>query len=178
MKVRNLLLLLFICTMAQPLLAQEALKPKPSPLDMRTYKFANDTYLKVIYSRPHKRGREVFGELVPFGKVWRTGANQATEITVTQPVWFEGHELPAGTYALFTIPEDGQWTVILNRDLGQWGSFNYREEADVLRVTVPTSATEEEYEPFTIDFEQQENSVVMVLIWDQTKVSLEIKPQE
>ncbi|HAA20101.1 MAG TPA: hypothetical protein DCP28_15530, partial [Cytophagales bacterium] len=93
---------LLLCLITLSAFAQEPLKPKQSPLDMRTYKFEDGTYMKVIYSRPHKRGREVFGELVPYDKIWRTGANQATELTITGPVWFGEQALAAGTYTVFS----------------------------------------------------------------------------
>ncbi|HAA10982.1 MAG TPA: hypothetical protein DCE41_04480 [Cytophagales bacterium] len=169
---------LLLCLITLSAFAQEPLKPKQSPLDMRTYKFEDGTYMKVIYSRPHKRGREVFGELVPYDKIWRTGANQATELTITGPVWFGEQALAAGTYTVFSIPQKDQWTLILNGDLGQWGAFNYAQDQDVLRVTVPVVNTPESWEPFTIDFEQFENHVDMVLIWDRTKVAVSISQQE
>ncbi|MEL6538882.1 MAG: DUF2911 domain-containing protein [Bacteroidota bacterium] len=176
--LRTLTATLFLCSLTLSAFAQEPLKAKQSPLDMRTYKFEEGTYMKVIYSRPHKRGREVFGNLVPFDQIWRTGANQATELTITGPVWFGEQALAAGTYTVFTIPEEEQWTLILNKDLGQWGAFNYDQGLDVLRVTVPVSQTPEVWEPFTIDFEQHQNHVDMVLIWDRTKVAVSISQQE
>ncbi|HAA20464.1 MAG TPA: hypothetical protein DCP28_17515, partial [Cytophagales bacterium] len=82
------------------------------------------------------------------------------------------------TYTVFSIPQKDQWTLILNGDLGQWGAFNYAQDQDVLRVTVPVVNTPESWEPFTIDFEQFENHVDMVLIWDRTKVAVSISQQE
>ena len=159
-------------------MGQEALKPKPSPLDMRTYKFEDGAYIKVVYSRPHKRGREIFGGLVPYDQLWRTGANQATEITITKPILVEGNELPAGTYSLFTIPQEDQWTIILNQELGMWGSMTYDESLDIMRIEVPVMHTEEVWEPFTIDFEQNNDHVDLVLIWDTTKVALKMEAIE
>ena len=100
--------------------AQEALKPRPSPLSVKTMKY-EDSYVKITYNRPHKKGREIFGaDLVPYGKVWRTGANEATEITVTKDVKLGGHKIKAGTYSIFTIPQKDKWTIIINKALGQW----------------------------------------------------------
>src|SRR6516164_3013766 len=79
-----------------------------------------DSYFKIVYSQPQKRGREIFGKLVPFGQVWRTGANEATELTATADINVNGVLLKAGTYSLFSIPEKDKWTIVINRDLGQW----------------------------------------------------------
>src|SRR5690606_12915042 len=156
--------------------AQEALKPRPSPLEVVTFKY-DDAYIKVTYSRPHKRGREVFGnpELVPYDSVWRTGANEATEITVTKAIEIAGNELAPGTYSVFSIPQEDKWTIILNSDLGQWGAYKYNDEFDVLRFDVPVEKIEAVYEPFTIEFEQGKKNVDMVMMWDQTKVTIPIE---
>ncbi|MFT4741044.1 MAG: hypothetical protein ACI9L9_001834, partial [Marivirga sp.] len=106
-RIKILITLSMLLFMASPMLAQEALKQKPSPLGLVTYKF-DDAYVKVTYSRPHLRGREAFkenSELAPLGKVWRTGANEATEITVTKAITMAGVDVPVGTYTLFSIPE-------------------------------------------------------------------------
>mgnify|MGYP003596677320 CR=1 FL=1 len=97
--------------------AQDAVKPRPSPMATVSSRY-KDTYIKVTYSQPHKHGRVIFGELVPYGQVWRTGANEATELTVTRDVKINSLDLKAGTYSLFTIPEKSSWTIILNKDLG------------------------------------------------------------
>src|SRR5215471_15818281 len=88
------------------------------------------TDIEIVYSRPGVKDRTIFGGIVPFGQVWRTGANQATKISFSTPVKFNGAEVPAGTYALFTIPGEQEWTVILNRTTNQWGSFRYDEKTD------------------------------------------------
>lgn len=152
---------------------QEALKPRASPLDMATVK-SEDTYIKITYGRPQKKGRVVFGALVPYEKVWVTGANEVAELTCTRDIRINKHRLKAGTYALFTIPEKDQWTIILNSDLGQWGVYNYNSKKDVLRFTVPVSQSEEVYEPFTIKFEEFDEEANLILIWDRTKVSIPI----
>lgn len=153
--------------------AQEAIKPRLSPLEMKTVKYEG-TYIKVTYCRPHKKNRVIFGELVPYGEVWRTGANEATEITFTQPVTIKGTKLNAGTYTLFTLPEGKEWTIILNNDLGQWGAYNYNKDKDEMRVKIPVESTDVVYEPFTIEFELQDDMVNLIMMWDRTKVSLPI----
>lgn len=155
-------------------IAQEALKPRPSPLEMVTMKY-EDTYIKITYCRPHKRGRNIFGDLLPYGEVWRTGANEATEITITGAIKLGGQQIRPGTYTLFTIPNKQEWTVILNSELGQWGAYNYNSKLDVVRFEAPVSTTEEVYEPFTIEFEQKAQSAELVMMWDRTKVTIPIE---
>ncbi len=131
---------------------------------------------QVVYCRPFKKDREIFGTLVPYGEVWRTGANEATEITFAQNLSFGGKALKAGTYTLFTIPNPTEWTVILNSKLGQWGAFNYKSEFDVLRVEVPTEEADKVHEQFTITFEAADAAALnMLLAWDKTRVRVPLK---
>jgi len=149
---------------------------KASPEDTVEFK-AKDLKLSVFYCRPYKKGREIFGELVPYGEVWRTGANEATTFTTNKAIKFGGEDLAAGTYSLWTIPQKSQWTVILNSKLYGWG-VNFggeasREEAyDVLKINVPTIELDQTVEQFTIDFEYNVN---LTLSWDRTKVSVPIR---
>lgn len=156
--------------------AQEAIIPRPSPLAIVSARF-NDAYIKVTYSQPHKKGRQIFGQLVPFGKIWRTGANEATELTVTKAVQVNGTLLPAGTYSLFTIPESNQWTIIINSEPGLWGSYNYNETMDVMRFTVPVESTRDGvvYEAFTIQIDHKNELANLLLMWDRTKVRIPMK---
>lgn len=157
------------------LLAQEAITPRPSPTAIVTMKY-DDTYVKLTYSQPHKRDRDIFGELVPYGQVWRTGANEATEITLTGDILINQDTLKAGTYSLFTIPGKDQWTIIINEELGQWGSYNYNPESDVLRFDVPVENIQNVvWEPFTIAFEQKNDKADLLMMWDKTKVTIPIE---
>ena len=168
------LLPLLLCLAATELLAQEALKPRPSPLEMVTFKSPEDTYVKITYGRPQKRGRKIFGELVPFGKIWRLGANEATEITTSADIMLAGNHVPAGTYTIFSIPEKDKWTIILNKEPGQWGAYRYDESKDLLRFSVPTKQLKDVYEPFTIEFEQTANDVLLKMMWDRTGVEIPV----
>lgn len=154
--------------------AQEAVKPRLSPLEMVTMKYEG-AYIKVTYCRPHKKGREIFGSLVPYGEVWRTGANEATEITFTEDVRINGNQVEAGTYTVFTIPEVDYWTIILNKDLGQWGAYNYNEAKDLMRFRVPVTNADVLYEPFTIEFELQDDETNLIMMWEKVKVSFTIE---
>lgn len=153
--------------------AQEA-KTRPSPLSIASSRY-KDTYIKVTYSQPRKNGREIFGELVPFDKVWRTGANEATEITCTKDILINGLLLKAGTYSIFSIPNQIKWTIIINSDVGLWGSYNYNAKKDVFRFDVPVLTSETIYEAFTIQLDQKNDVADLLISWDKTKVSIPIK---
>lgn len=156
-------------------LAQEAIKFRPSPTSIVSARY-KDTYLKITYSQPHKRGRIIFGNLVPYGQIWRTGANEATEITITRDILINNTLLKAGTYSVFTIPEKESWTIIINSDLGLWGSYNYNSKMDVLRFTVPSQTLQGAvYEPFTIQIEQRNNVADLVLLWDSIRIQIPIQ---
>ena len=127
-------------------------------------------HAKVVYSRPYKKERTIFGELVPFGKVWRTGADEATEITFYKDVMFGGKEVKAGSYALFTVPNKNSWEIILNSGLHQWGAFTYDDGMDVARATAKPKMTSESVENFSIVF----NGSEMILAWDNTMVAVPI----
>ena len=137
----------------------------------------SDTYVKVVYGQPYKRDRQIFGDLVPYGEVWRTGANEATELTTTKDILIAGQQLAAGTYTLFSIPrEDQEWTIILNSQLGQWGAFDYPESKDVLRVDVPSMDKQATTEAFTIQFgELVQDSTNIVMQWGQKMIKIPVE---
>lgn len=171
---------LIICVLLASItaVAQDAVKPRPSPLAVVSSRY-KDTYIKITYSQPHKRGRTIFGGLVPYGQVWRTGANEATEMTITRDIKINGTDLKAGTYSLFTIPGKESWTIILNSELGLWGSYNYNVKMDVFRFDVPvTPVTEFVYEAFTILIDPRTAHADLILAWDRTKVLIPIQFQE
>lgn len=155
--------------------SQEAIKPRPSPLAVIAMKY-RDSYVKITYSQPHKNNRSVFGSLVPYGQVWRTGANEATEITLTKDIQLNGTLLKAGTYSMFSIPEKDHWTIIINSEIGLWGSYNYNNKLDVMRFNVPAQTlTGIVYEPFIIAFDQQNEMANLLMMWDNVKISISIK---
>jgi hypothetical protein len=151
------------------------LAPRPSPMAIAKIKLGGNAFVKVVYSRPFKKGREIFGGLVPFGQVWRTGANEATELTTTADLSLGGKTLKAGTYAVFTIPSKDKWTVIFNSDLGQWGAYTYDASKDVMRVDVPVQTVAGEFEAFTINLTKSADGAELVMLWDKTKVSVPVK---
>lgn len=134
------------------------------------------TDIEITYSRPSAKGREVFGNVVPYGKVWRTGANQATKVVFSTPVKLNGTEIAAGTYALMTIPDKEQWTIIINKGSEQWGAYKYDEKSDVVRFKVAPAKLAQPLETFTIEYDQiRENSATLSLSWDKTTVPLKLE---
>ena len=133
--------------------------------------------LRVFYNRPYKKNREIFGGLVPFGKVWRTGANEATVFETNKIITIEGKKLNPGTYTIWTIPDSTTWMVIFNSESGQWG-INHKGEPnrnpslDVLTIPVHAVKQERVFEQFTIAFEKVGEDAEMVLLWDNTVVSV------
>ncbi|MEQ8925213.1 MAG: DUF2911 domain-containing protein [Fulvivirga sp.] len=135
----------------------------------------NSINIEVKYGRPYKKNRQIFGGLVPYGKVWRTGANEATTFTTNVDLMIGNEELPKGTYSLFTIPEKDSWNIIFNSTIPGWGVDFSGEAArdpstDVVNVEVSAISTKSTFEQFTIDFEQMHNEIDMILMWDQTLV--------
>jgi hypothetical protein len=167
-------LYIFLLLIVNVAVCQSQETQRPSPLALATIRH-NDTYIKITYSQPRKRGREIFGKLVPFGQVWRTGANEATEITVTKDIFINNTLLRAGTYSLFTIPQKDKWTIIINRDLGLWGSYNYNPLMDVMRFDIEAKPAEKTYESFTIELKQRNDLADLLLLWDNIKISTPIK---
>ena len=167
------LALAFPCAFATEANAQKFSDIDKSVHDIAYYRTQRNAppIVKVVYGRPLKKGREIFGSLVPFGKVWRTGANEATEIKFFKDVKFGGKDVKAGTYSLFTISGEKEWVIILNSDLDVWGDYSYKEGSDVIRTTVPVSNDGKSLEAFSIAF----NDSNLVLGWDKTRVEIPIE---
>lgn len=154
--------------------AQEFPGLDKSPMDLAIYPGREaQKVVRVIYSRPQLKGRSL-ADLAPDGSVWRTGANECTEITFYRDVTFGGAEVPAGTYSLFSIPGASEWTLILNKNLNQWGAYSYDEGADLVRVKAAASTATESLEPFSMVFQEADNGVNLVLGWETTRVSVPI----
>ncbi len=149
----------------------------PAPSSSQTIKqgFALGE-ITVEYSRPSAKGRVVFGDLVPFGKTWRTGANASTKITFTEDVKLEGKEVKAGTYAVYTVPNKETWDIILYSDLTLNGNTaNYKAENEVLRVVVKSTALSSNVETFTINLADiTASSTTLELLWEKTRVPVKI----
>ena len=168
------------------LYAQSKLPPvDKSPMDMSYYpagypvlkiqdKLAEPLMARVIFSRPQKNGRSVFGELLEYGKMWRLGANETTEIEFFQPARINGTRIKRGRYTMYAIPYPEKWTLIINKDTDSWGAFKYDETKDVVRIDVPVQKQTEVLESFVMAFEKTQTSANLIIGWDDIKVSMPI----
>ncbi|MBI3218123.1 MAG: DUF2911 domain-containing protein [Bacteroidetes bacterium] len=174
MRIASLLLLLLPSFAA----AQELIAQRPSPIQIVSARY-KETYLKITYGQPQKQGRQVFGQLVPYDQIWRTGANEGTEITITRDILINQQPIKAGTYTLFTIPGKENWIIIINSDVGLWGSYNYNSKKDVLRFEVPSQSTGTTvFESFTISIDSKNDKATISLAWDTTQVSFPVQFNE
>lgn len=173
----KLFLCSLLCVCGLTLLAQAPKIEFPAPSPGCTIKQrVGLTDIEIVYSRPSMKGRQIFGSVVPFGTVWRTGANAATKITFSTPVKLNDTDVPAGSYALYTIPGEDQWTIILNKGVGKSGT-QYDEKDDVVRFkTKPVNLSDTSIETFTIEFNHlRDESAVLNLVWDKTVVPVKIQ---
>lgn len=165
--------LLIVLMIGQTSYSQDFEDLDKSPMDAIIVRDdSNAPLLRVIYSRPKKRGRAIFGELVPYNKVWRTGANESTEITFYQPMFLGDQHIDKGTYTFYTIPDKDSWTIIINKAVNTWGAYNYDKELDVVRHKVKVKKTPTTIDTFSMAFKQVENGVDLVMGWDQVFVEV------
>ena len=154
-----------------------------SPMDMCYYpanypvlkvqnKVTEPLLARIMYSRPQKNGRQVFGELVEFGQVWRLGANEATEIELYKDCRVNGEKLKKGRYTLYAIPYTDKWTIIFNKETDIWGAFMYDAKKDVLRTDIKPEAQNEAAEAFSMSFEKNDSTVNLIIAWDKVKAIL------
>lgn len=170
---RLLMTITVLAVAAAPALAQLEL-PRLSPR-ATVSQVVGLTDVTITYCRPGVRERVIWGDLVPLGTVWRTGANEATTITFSTDVTIEGHPVPAGTYGLFTIPGNDAWTVIINKGAKQWGAYEYKTEDDLVRFTVKPQAAEfSERMTFTFPNTTMDGTEV-ALNWEKLRISFNIK---
>jgi hypothetical protein len=153
-------------------------KARPSPAASAQCKFTDGKSIKVDYSSPRVRGRKIFGELVPYGEVWRTGANEATTFVTDTNLSIGGKDVPAGSYTMFTAPAQGKWTLIINKKTGEWG-IPYKYEGDELgRYDMSVSKTAGPVENFTISFHEMGTGCHMYLDWENTRATIEISEKK
>ncbi|WP_311327208.1 DUF2911 domain-containing protein [Capnocytophaga sputigena] len=155
--------------------AQNFSYPMASPRQVITQQFSV-SQVTVDYGRPSVRGRKIFGELVPYGKVWRAGANQATSISFLQPVKVGGKPVKKGDYAIFITPEQHQWKIVLNYDADAWGAYSYDPNENAIEFTVPVIQTKDLQESLEFSFESLSNEKLNLIIrWEYTKVEIPIE---
>jgi hypothetical protein len=181
--MKKLSLIIALCFAAGSIVAQTKLPGlDKSPMDM-SYCPANYAFREIdtaktapliarlIYSRPQKKDRVIFGGLVPYGKVWRLGANEATEIDIFQPVKINGKTISTGRYAVYAIPDSlEKWTIILNSDTDVWGSFSYDSTKDVVRMDVPVEKQSPVVDALTMVFTKSDIGYGLLIVWDDEQV--------
>jgi hypothetical protein len=183
-KLFNLTVLIFVsglCFAQQPVLPQL----DKSPMDISYYpinypvlkiqdKITEPLIARVLYSRPQRGGRAIFGGLVEYGKVWRLGANEATEVEFFKHVRIGGKRIGRGRYTLYAIANENNWTIIVNNETDTWGAFKYNPKKDVVRVTVPVQKVNETIESLGMTFEKTATGMNLVIGWENIRVALPI----
>ena len=173
---------------ASGIVAQSPVLPPvdKSPMDISYYpanypvlkiqdKITEPLLARVLYSRPKKEGRAIFGGLIEYGKVWRLGANEATEIEFFKPVHINGKKVSKGRYTLYAIPNEKSWVIIVNKDTDTWGHFKYDAKKDVIRVEVPVTRINDNLETLAMAFERSTAGFNLLIAWENVKVALPIK---
>jgi len=170
--VSLLCLVASVLTWAQQPAQDKSKRPSPPGTADCTVKGKKVT---ISYSRPSMKGRKIMGELVPYGKVWRTGANEATSLTTETDLNIGGTKVPAGSYTLYTLPAEGTWKLIINKQTGQWGT-EYKQDQDLARVDMTKAEIAVPVEQFTIALDQASNdSCDLAMEWEKTRVSVLVK---
>ena len=151
---------------------------RPSPPEQAQCKFSDGKTITVDYSSPRAKGRKIFGDLVPYGEVWRTGANEATTFVTTAGVSADGRDVPAGNYTIFTVPEQGKWTLIVNKKTDEWGIPYKYESEELVRIPMSVSKTSAPVENFTIKFEQGGDACTLNISWEETQASVKLSEKK
>lgn len=168
--------LAFLLATASPAQQKEDKSKRPSPPGTAEVTLKGKK-ITLDYSRPSMRGRKIMGGLVPYGEVWRTGANEATTLKTEVALNIGGAKVPAGTYTLWTLPSEGTWKLIINKQTGQWGT-EYHQDQDLVRVDMQKSQIQQPVEQFTISFDKKsEDTANLVMDWENTRVSVTVKAE-
>jgi len=185
--MKYILAITLLCTAYFSAFSQAKLPPvDKSPMDMSYYpngypvlkiqdKATEPLVARVVYSRPQKNGRTIFGDLLEYGQVWRLGANEATEIEFFQVVKIGNTKIKKGRYTLYCIPYTDKWTIIVNRETDTWGSFKYDETKDLVRIDLPLQKQVEVLESFAMAFDKTATGCSLNIGWDNLRVSLPIQ---
>lgn len=177
MKMRFALVVLLPPVFALLACAQDASK-RPSPAAQAQCKFTDGKTVKTDYSSPRVKGRKIFGGLVPYGEVWRTGANDATTLVTDTNLNIGGKDVPAGSYTIFTLPNADKWVLIISKKTGEWGIPYPGEGQDFARVDMRVSPLSSPVENFTIAFDQTGSTCAMHLDWEKTRASVDISEKK
>jgi hypothetical protein len=170
---RNIALaVLSILVMTFTAAAQQDKSKRPSPPASAQCKFSDGKTITVEYSSPRAKGRKIFGGLVPYGEIWRAGANEATSFVTNANLTADGKDIPAGSYTIFAIPAQDKWTLIVNKHTGEWGvPYKYQSE-ELARLPMQASSTSSPVENFTISFNQGGGTCTMQMSWESTQASI------
>src|SRR5947199_8379748 len=164
-----------LCVIAS---AQQDKNKRPSPPAQAQCKFSDGKTITVDYSSPRMKGRKIFGDLVPYGQVWRTGANEATTFVTTAGVSADGRDIAAGNYTIFTLPEQNKWTLIVSKHTGEWGIPYKYESEELVRIPMSISKTSAPVENFTIRFDQGDNACTLNISWEETQASVNLSEKK
>ncbi len=169
--ILSVCLVLCSATIAYP---QEK-KSRPSPPAKAECKLSGGKDIAVDYSSPRAKGRKIFGGLVPYGQVWRAGANEATTFVTSSDITVGGKAVPAGKYTIFAIPGEDKWTLVISKKTGEWGTAYPGPDNDLARIDMKVSKTSAPVENFTIAFDQNGNACTLRMEWENTQASVDIK---
>lgn len=175
--------LAFACISLVAIAQQKPTELDKSPMDMSYWpdnypllkmsgKAKDQPIARVIYGRPVKNGRTIFGGIIKYNELWRLGANEATELEIFSPVRISNKVIPKGRYTLFCVPSENRWTIILSKDNFCWGSFTYDTKKDVVRADIKPETTNESIETFTIYFSENTGKANLVMLWDNQRAEL------
>jgi len=167
-------LALVLFTLASLASAQEDKSKRPSPPASANCAFSDGKTVKIDYSSPRMKGRKIFGGLVPYGQVWRTGANESTTFVTTADVNVGGQSVPAGNYTIFTVPAADKWTLVISKKTGEWGTDYPGESNDLVRAPMSVSKTSGPVENFTIAFGQAGDKCTLTMDWENTRASVDV----
>ena len=162
---------LFILSVTLFAAAQQDKTKRPSPPAQAQCKLPDGKTITTDYSSPRAKGRQIFGGLVPYNEVWRTGANEATTFVTTGNLKVEGKDVPAGTYTIFTVPAQDKWTLIINKKTGEWGIPYHYESDELVRVPMQVGKTSGPVENFTINYDQSGGGCTLQISWENTQAS-------
>jgi len=164
--------LVAVLALAWVVVAQQDKSKRPSPPAQATFDLGGGKTVTIDYSSPRAKGRKIYGELVPFGQVWRTGANEATTLVTAADLNVGGTTVPAGSYTLFTIPNKDKWTLIVSKKTGEWGTDYPGQSNDLARVDMKVSTLPSSVENFTISFEKAGAGANLNIDWETTRASV------
>jgi len=157
------------------LLARQDKSSRPSPPAKAECKLADGKTVTIDYSSPRAKGRKIFGSLVPYGQVWRAGANEATSLVTSSDITIGGRAVPAGKYTIFTVPAEDKWTLVISKKTGEWGTAYPGPDNDLARIDMKVSKTSAPVENFTIALDPAGNGCTLKMEWENTRASVDIK---